>query len=362
LANLNQWGSRSAQLTPPYSTRIAQTSADVKPIRVSSQSMTPIRAGRFCAHALAVWLLSLSACALAAPCGSTAKRQILMTDLASRGERSAYAELLRRMTKSGVLQKHCAELLLEPLEVGGVVDPIEAARSAFARRPDMLLLVDPKQVVALPQFPTRTPKIIMAWDETAVRPMLNRPAQNAYHFTGYVLSNNVAAKMLEVTQKAFGGARHIAVVGLQDDQAASTRLATIECADCEFHQVEWQQGQLVSPTRSLQSIDAWWVMHTRVTQDHRAAIFNTLARYRKPVIAARTASLEHGAWVTVQADLGDWIDIWERQIDAVLSGVPIASIPLEYPRGIKTHINPKPWREAGLTIPRWLIHRADVVP
>jgi putative ABC transport system substrate-binding protein len=108
-------------------------------------------------------------------------------------------------------------------------------------------------------------------------------------------------------------------------------------------------------------VDALLVTGDTVFFQHRARLAELAARSRLPALSTQAQWVEGGGLVAYGPSLPE---LWRRAallIDKILRGASAADLPIEEPTQFELTLNLKAARAAGLTVPKSVLTRADMV-
>ncbi len=111
----------------------------------------------------------------------------------------------------------------------------------------------------------------------------------------------------------------------------------------------------------VRSVDAWDIPWVLFVAQYKQGIVDGFSRLRIPAMYSRISMVKLGGMAALQTDSSDMVDVFARQIFALLNGVPIENIPIVQSTRYKFGLNLAALQNAGIRPPKSLIKAADVV-
>ena len=239
----------------------------------------------------------------------------------------------------------------------------------LATQPDLLLLPG-NEVVRLFLNQTRTLPIVFAIAQDPVGAglvaSLQRPGGNA---TGLAsLSNDLAAKRLQLLKEALPRIAHVAVLFPGDEFGSLPEVKAIEEAGARL-KIRVTRGAL----RQRSDIEAafkrgaslgaqaYLMVQGGFMGANDAAIVELATRLRVPSVSYRAGSVQAGALMSYAASNPDNFRRAAGYVDKILKGAKPGELPIEQPVKFEMVINMRTAKAMGLTIPQSILLRADRV-
>ncbi|HEY3064897.1 MAG TPA: ABC transporter substrate-binding protein [Methylomirabilota bacterium] len=192
---------------------------------------------------------------------------------------------------------------------------------------------------------------------------LARPGGNVTGISN--ISRELAAKRLALVKEAVPGANRIAALFNPDDPLNSLQMEDVQRAapalkvDIHFFPVQ-TPGEL---SETFKRIAAWraeaalWL--SGQSQVLQPAAVKLAASYRLPVMGTYRAVVERGGLMSYSPDDVELFRRTASYVDRILKGAKPGDLPVELPTKFVLVINAKTAKALGVTIPQWLLLRAD---
>jgi len=257
-------------------------------------------------------------------------------------ERYAYGKLERQLDQA----KELARLKMDVIVTGGPVGT-RAARAA-----------------------TSTIPIVMAQDSDPVGEgfvaSLSRPGGNVTGFS--TLSPEISGKKLELLKESVSNLSRVALVGNATEpgnaqKVSETRLAGSAFGiDVQYLELQAREDiEAIFTSIKQQNARALIVLRNPIANLIRQRIIDFMVRSRLPGILASPSWVKAGGLMYYGASLAD---NWRRAatyIHKIIEGAKPADLPVQQPTKFDFMINLKMAKQIGLTIPQWVLMRADTV-
>jgi putative ABC transport system substrate-binding protein len=220
---------------------------------------------------------------------------------------------------------------------------------------------------------TNTIPIVVRYDGDPVRRgIVDSLAHPGGNITGLAsLTTGLIGKRLELLAEVVPEAKRIAVLAAQTDQ--NRYMATGSYKELEAAaRALGVKLQLLS-ARDPDTIDnAFLAMKTERAQalivipsgayiQHRERIIKHAAKHRLPTIYFQPIFVENGGLMAYGPDFADEFRRLAIYVEKILKGRKPADLPVEQPTKFELVINFKTAKQIGLTIPQWVLMRADRV-
>jgi putative ABC transport system substrate-binding protein len=217
---------------------------------------------------------------------------------------------------------------------------------------------------------TSTIPIVMTFDDDPVGSgfvaSLARPGGN---ITGLsTLAPEISGKQLELLKEIVPTLSRVAVFGTSTRQGTAQALKELELAAGALA-VKLQYLDIEDPkdtetafrTASKGRADALLVLQSPVFNSQRAQIADLAQKSRLPAAYPRREFVEDGELMSYGASISDLDKRAATYVDKILKGAKPADLPVEQPIKFEFIINLKAAKQIGLTIPQWVLTRADRV-
>lgn len=195
---------------------------------------------------------------------------------------------------------------------------------------------------------------------------LARPGRN---FTGVTLmSYELNVKRLELLKEVFPAARRVALLsnpehpGEHIELEHSRRAAATLDVELQYVPVR-SANEFGSAFAAIakKGADAIIVLPDALVMQHRAQIIEFAIKRRVPVVSGWPAFARSGAIVTYGPNMREAFYAVARSVDKILKGANPAEVPVEQPTKFELVVNMRVARSIGLTLPPFLLARADEV-
>jgi putative ABC transport system substrate-binding protein len=108
-----------------------------------------------------------------------------------------------------------------------------------------------------------------------------------------------------------------------------------------------------------QRADAMFGSPGALTFEHRKVLVNLAASHRIPAMWGHRSFVDAGGLMSYAVNLYDQNRQAAVFVDKILKGAKPADLPVEQPTKFELVINLKTAKALGLTVPPWLLQRAD---
>jgi putative ABC transport system substrate-binding protein len=239
----------------------------------------------------------------------------------------------------------------------------------LARKPDVILSCGgPSTIRAVKAATSSIPVVFITGDAVGegIVASLARPGANLTGFN--VFAASLDGKRLEILHEALPAARTVAILwnpgtpgetmGRDDASHAAARLGL------EIHWLEARDNAELE--RALASIpiartDALFVVADPVLGFRRKRIVEFANANRLPGVYFWREFVEDGGLMSYGARLTDIYRRAARYVDKILNGAKPADLPIEQPTTFELVVNLRTAKAIGVTFPKSLLVRADVV-
>jgi len=220
---------------------------------------------------------------------------------------------------------------------------------------------------------TNTIPIVMRYDRDPVRAgvvaSLARPGGN---ITGLAsLTVDLSGKRFELLAEVVPEAKRIAVLAAQTDQTRYMATRTYKELEDAARALAVKLQVLSAPdpatidsaflAMKTERAQALIVMPSGTYIQHREHIIKHAAKNRLPAIYFQSIFIENGDLVSYGVDFRDEFRRLAIYVDKILKGTKPADLPVQQPTKFEFVINLKTAKQIGLTIPQWVLMRADRV-
>ena len=196
---------------------------------------------------------------------------------------------------------------------------------------------------------------------------LARPGGN---ITGLsTLSPELSGKRLELLKEIVPRFSRLAVFGTSTSASNARELKEVELA-AEALRVKIQYLDVLGPkdletafrAAAKERSDAVLMnVSGGITSFHRKEILELAVKHRLPVIYGRGDNVEAGGLMSYGVNGRDLGRRAATYVDKILKGTKPADLPVEQPMKFEFVINLKTAKQIGVTIPQWVLMRADKV-
>ena len=217
---------------------------------------------------------------------------------------------------------------------------------------------------------TKTIPIVMAQDTDPIGngfiASLARPGGNITGLSNLV--TELSGKRLELLKEIVPKLFRVAVLGFSTDPGNPPALKESELAARALG-VQLQSLDVLVPkdietafrAASKGRADAVLVLAGSVFNSHRTQIAALAVKGRLPAIYINPEYVEDGGLMSYGASITDLYRRAATYVDKILKGRTPADLPVEQPMKFEFIINLKAAKQIGLTIPQWVLMRADKV-
>jgi ABC-type uncharacterized transport system substrate-binding protein len=195
---------------------------------------------------------------------------------------------------------------------------------------------------------------------------LARPGRN---FTGVTLmSYEVNAKRLELLKEVFPAASRVALLSNPEHAGEHIELEQSRKAAAALgvtlHYVPVRSAKEFDPAFmaiTKEGAEAIVVLPDALMIQHRARVIEFAMKQRIPAVSGWPAFARSGGIMTYGPNMQEAFRALARSVDKVLKGANPAEVPVEQPTRFQLVVNVKAARATGLTLPPFLLARADEV-
>jgi putative tryptophan/tyrosine transport system substrate-binding protein len=236
-------------------------------------------------------------------------------------------------------------------------------------KPDVIWTHSPPAVLAAKQATKTVPIVVgVARDliEQGIVASLARPGGN---ITGMELRDSeVIGKRLELLKQAVPRASRVAVLVNLNDPSHAEIPAVLE-PESRGLRIRLQYVEANRPeafdkafaTIDQGRADALMLPESAMFAEKRETIFSRVLKRRLPTAAGGPHFAEDGALLSYGASVGDICQRSAVFVDKIIKGAKPADLPIERPAKFEFVINLRTAKRIGVTIPQWLLVKADRV-
>ena len=195
---------------------------------------------------------------------------------------------------------------------------------------------------------------------------LARPGRN---FTGVTLmSYEVNAKRLELLKEIFPAALRVALLSNPEHAGEHIELERSQKAAAALgltiHYIPVRSEKEFDPAFAAitkEGAEAIIILPDALMMQHRARVIEFAMKQRIPAVSGWPAFARSGGIMTYGPNMREAFRALARSVDKVLKGANPAEVPVEQPTRFQLVVNVKAARAIGLTLPPFLLARADEV-
>jgi putative ABC transport system substrate-binding protein len=265
------------------------------------------------------------------------------------------------------------------VEGKNIVIEYRVAESKVERLPDLLaelvrlkvdVIVTGGVINRAAKAATTTIPIVMAFDNDPVAnglvASLARPGGN---ITGLsALYPELSGKQLELLKEIVPRLSRVAVLGssIEPNNAHVVRVveAAAKALGLQHLYLDLQDANDIETAFRAASkgrANALIVLSGTIVLSHRPQIITLAIKSRLPAIYPRPEFVEDGGLMTYGPSIADLYRRAVTYVDKILKGAKPADLPVEQPTKFEFIINLKAAKQIGLTIPQWVLVKADKV-
>jgi len=217
---------------------------------------------------------------------------------------------------------------------------------------------------------TRTIPIVMAQDGDPVGngfiASLARPSGNITGLSS--LAPELTGKQLELLKETVPKLSRVAVLGTSSHPGNTQAFKETELAAGAFG-LTLQPLDILGPKdieaafrqARKKHAGAVLVLQSPVANNQRIQIIDVVAKNRLPAMYDRVEFVEDGGLMTYSVSSTDLFRRAATYVDKILKGAKPADLPVEQPKKFEFIINLRTAKQIGLTIPQWVLVKADRV-
>ena len=215
---------------------------------------------------------------------------------------------------------------------------------------------------------TKTIPVVFTWvaDPLSLVTSLARPGGNVTGLT--TLTTELSGKRVQLFKDLLPGISRIAVIWdplvpaatnvFREMEGAATQLS-VQLYPMEVRAPGELQDAFIAAVRS--GARALFVIEEAALFTHRARILSLAAQHRLPAASQFKDFAEAGGLLSYGPNLPDLFRRAAIYVDKILKGAKPGDLPVERPKKFELAVNLKTAKALGLTIPPWLLQRADHV-
>ena len=236
---------------------------------------------------------------------------------------------------------------------------------------DLIIASAGTQVVTAAKNATETIPIVMIGVRdpvgTGLIASLARPGGNVTGVSGYA-GLEIVAKQLELLKEAVPKIRRVAILSNPSNAYHQLAIREVNVAARSLG-VQLQLLEARGPNEfdgafaamAKERVGALLVLSDAIFNSHRTRLADLAARSRLPAAYGVRESVEAGGLMSYGPSFRDFYRRAATYVDKILKGAKPADLPVEQPMKFELVINLKAAKALGLTIPQWLLQRADEV-
>jgi putative ABC transport system substrate-binding protein len=260
-------------------------------------------------------------------------------------------------------------IVLEYRYAEGKYDRLLGLANEFVREKVDVIVVTSSYSAHVARKATKTIPIVITSGNPVQPGLAQSFAKPGGNVTGLsVLLSDLSGKRLELLKEAFPKINRVAalwsslsseaVLGLKETQDAAQALAI------QLHPVDVQAGDDIEkafadlPKINVKALLV--VLSPQVTL-HSRKIVNLALRHRLPGMYPTRQFADEGGLMAYGPLIGDLYRRAATYVDKILKGATPADLPVEQPTKFEFIVNLKTARQINVTIPQWLLVKADRV-
>ena len=261
-------------------------------------------------------------------------------------------------------------IVIEYRYAEGKIDRLPALAAELVRLKVDVIVTGGATVTRAAKKATTTIPIVMAQDADPVGNgfvvSLARPGGNITGLSS--LATDLSGKRLELLKEILPKLARVAILGTSTNPANAQQLKEAELAAAAF-KVKTQYLDVLSSkdiepafrAANKERADGVLQLSGPVLASQVAQVPDLAAKSRLPVIYYRSEYVEAGGLMSYGANRRDLDHRAATYVDKILKGAKPADLPVEQPRKFELIINLKAAKQIGLTIPPYVLGRADRV-
>jgi putative ABC transport system substrate-binding protein len=215
---------------------------------------------------------------------------------------------------------------------------------------------------------TAIPIVMAAAADAVAMGLVSNLARPEGNVTGSTrVERDLIGKRIELAKETFPRAARIAVLwhlGMGTKLSLKEYEAAIKVLGMTFQSLQVQAPtdfERVFQKASRERSDVVMVDSNGFTNSHRKPIVELSAQHRLPTICETTLFVEAGGLMSYSPS---GPELYRRSVyfvDRILKGAKPAELPIEQPKKFELAINLKTAKQIGVTIPQWVLVKADRV-
>jgi len=245
----------------------------------------------------------------------------------------------------------------------------ELASELVQLKVDVIVAAGTQSTTAAKQATRTTPIVVGAAGDlvgTGLVASLSRPGGNITGST--VISPDIGGKRVELLKEAVPKASRVAVLlysssGTDRDEVKQMETAA-QSLRLKIQIVKVQNPsdfQAASAAMKRENADALILIQNSFTNVHRKQLAGLGVKSRLPTMCESARWTEDGCVMSYGPDLPYQYHRAAVYVDKILKGANPAELPVEQPTKFELIINLKTGKQIGLTIPQWVLVKADRV-
>jgi putative ABC transport system substrate-binding protein len=258
-------------------------------------------------------------------------------------------------------------ILIEWRSADGRAEHLAGLAADLVRaKTDVIVAVSNPDIRAAKQATTKIPILMVAANDPVDEGLVASLARPGGNVTGRTwTSAETVAKQLEVLKETTPAATRILYVVGDDERLAVTRGLAAGTRALGLTLREVRVGEADDVARLLDGVRPWRPEALYVSPvfsaGRRDAILRFAAQQRLPAMYSNRGIVEAGGLMTYAPSALEAAQRTAHYVDRILKGARAADLPVEQPQKFDLLINLKSAKEIGLTIPRSILLRAEVI-
>ena len=313
------------------------------------------------------WLLAIFFLATVSPAEAQQTKRVRRIGVLSSGsERSVDLEVFRQSLRElGYIEGQ--NIIIEYRWAEGKADRFpELAAELVRLKLDVIVTSGTGPTRALKDATTTIPIVVTSAGDLVGRGLIASLARPGGNITGSTsIAPDLSGKRLELLKEVVPQASRVAFLyqPYEEDELKETQIAA-EALGVKIQRLEVQQpNQFQSAYAAMikERADALLISRNPLNNFHRRQLIDLAVKNRLPAMCDGMDWINDGCLMSYGRDGTEGLRRAATYVDKILKGAKPADLPVEQPMRFELIINLKTAKQIGLTIPPWLLMRADKV-